>query len=106
MFNINCESVSVNMNNTLNLGTNFSGVETPEVIIDKDTMLFVCMAHNEVMLYEFFELYLSYKLSADSVEAFEKWVQRQDLKGVYRSPRYYASNYQLWLVKTGKVKPV
>ena len=103
MFNINCGSFEVT-NNIIN--DKFSGVETPEVIIDKDSMLFVCMSHNEEMLYHFFELYLNHKLSADSVEAFEKWVQRQNLKGLYRSPRYYASNYQLWLVKTGKVKPV
>lgn len=103
MFNINCGSVEVT--NNFNAGK-FSGVETPEVIMDKDTMLFLCMSHNETMLYEFFDLYLSYKLSADSTEAFEAWVNRQNLAGVYRSPRYYAANYQLWLVKTGKVKPV
>ena len=106
MFNINCGSVSLNMNNALSGGTNFSGVETPKVIMDNETMLYLCMSHNDVMLYEFFELYLSYKLSADSVEQFEKWVNRQELTGLYRSPRYYAANYQLWLVKTGKVKPV
>ena len=103
MFNINCGSVEINQN--FNAGK-FSGVETPRVIMDKDTMLFLCMSHNEVMLYEFFELYLGYKLSAESAEAFEAWVQRQNLTGLYRSPRYYAANYQLWLVKTGKVKPV
>lgn len=103
MFNINCGSVEVT--NNISAGK-FSGVETPQVIMDKDTMLGVCMSHNETMLYEFFELYLSYKLSADSVDEFEKWVQRQNLTGVYRSPRLYAANYQLWLVKTGKVKSV
>ena len=103
MFNINCGSFEAN--NNFNAGK-FSGVSTPEIVMDKDTMLGVCMSHNEIMLYEFFELYLSYKLSTDSVEAFEKWVQRQNLAGLYRSPRYYAANYQLWLVKTGKVKPV
>ena len=103
MFNINCGSVEVT--NNFNAGK-FSGVETPEVIMDKDAMLGVCMSYNEDMLYEFFELYLSYKISADSAEQFEKWVNRQTLTGVYRSPRYYAANYQLWLVKTGKVKPV
>lgn len=102
MFNIN---YGIEINNNINAGK-FSGVETPEVVIDKDTMLLVCMAHNEVMLYEFFELYLSYKISADSAEAFEAWVNRQNLTGIYRSPRLYAANYQLWLVKTGKVKPV
>lgn len=105
MFGINCESVSVDMNSTL-VNSDFSGVETPKVIMDNETMLYLCMSHNEVMLYEFFELYLSYKLSIDSVEAFEKWVQRQNLSGVYSTPRLYAANYQLWLVKTGKVKPV
>lgn len=103
MFNIN---ISTEINNNNITAGEFTGVETPQVIIDKDTMLGLCMAHNEVMLYEFFELYLSYKLSADSAEAFEAWVSRQNLKGAYRSPRYYAANYQLWLVKTGKVKPV
>ena len=103
MFNINCGSVEVTNNITAG---KFSGVSTPEVIIDKDTMLFLCMSHNETMLYEFFELYLGYKLSADSAEAFEAWVRRQNLTGIYRSPRYYAANYQLWLEKTGKVKSV
>ena len=103
MFNFNCSSFEVN--NNINSGK-FSGVETPEVVIDKDAMLGVCMSHNETMLYEFFELYLSYKLSTDSVEGFEKWVQRQNLTGIYRDPRLFAANYQLWLVKTGKVKPV
>ena len=103
MFNINCGSVEVT--NNISAGK-FSGVETPQVVMDKDTMLYLCMSHNDVMLYEFFELYLSYKLSTDSVEQFEAWVQRQNLTGVYRSPRLYAANYQLWLEKTGKVKPV
>lgn len=103
MFNINCGSVEVT--NNISAGK-FSGVETPQVVMDKDTMLYLCMSHNDVMLYEFFELYLSYKLSTDSVEQFEAWVQRQNLSGVYRFPRLYAANYQLWLVKTGKVKPV
>ena len=35
MFNINCGSVSLNMNNALSGGTNFSGVETPKVIMDE-----------------------------------------------------------------------
>ena len=103
MFNINCGSVEVTNNI---IAGKFSGVETPEVIMDKDTMLYIGMSHNETMLHHFFELYLSYKISAESVEAFENWVQRQNLSGVYRSPRLYAANYQLWLEKTGKVKPV
>lgn len=103
MFNINC---CVGENNTGITAGKFSGVETPRVIMDKDAMLGVCMSYNEDMLHHFFELYLSYKISADSAEQFEKWVERQDLTGVYRSPRLYAANYQLWLVKTGKVKPV
>lgn len=101
MFGMNVSVGQVNVGN-IDCG-HFSGVETPEVILDKDLMLVLCMSHNEIMLHNFFEMYLSYKISADSAEAFENWVRAQKMTGLYNQPRYYAANYKLWLEKTGKV---
>ena len=101
MFGMNVSVGEVTVSN-IDCGR-FSGVETPEVILDKDLMLVLCMSHNDIMLYNFFELYLSYKISADSAEAFENWVKMQKMTGLYNQPRLYAANYMLWLQKTGKV---